>query len=109
MDFFDTLTRSLEALDRSRNRRQATVLLNYHAVELMEKTKLSLVQTARRWQALRNASDELVSRSFSLIARSGDVLERWQAPDATSQAPPVQMRGKGVARSRPASKASKAA
>jgi hypothetical protein len=79
LDSIDAVIRSLKAIDSSRNKQQATLLLNYHCRKLIAQTISSRMQNARTRKAIRDACDELVSRSFFAIARTGDVLERWTA------------------------------
>ncbi len=77
MDLNDCLIRSLAAIDSSRNKRQATVLLNYRCRKLLAQATFSRKQNHRSRVAIRQGCATLVSTSFTVMARTGDILERW--------------------------------
>lgn len=84
MDLTDALIRSMAAIDRSRNKQQATVLLNYRSRKLLAQAKFAQKQSQRTRQTMRAACDKLVSSSFSTLARTGDLLQRWAStPELT--------------------------
>ena len=80
VDLSDAVIRSLAAIDMSRNRQQATVLLNFHCRKLIAQAKFSVEASQRTRQEMRESCDKLVSSSFTAIARTGDLLERWNTP-----------------------------
>ena len=77
MDLSDALVRSMAAIDSSRNKQQATVLLNYRCRKLIAQLKLSRKQNRRTRRAMREACATVVSGSFSTFAHTGRLLERW--------------------------------
>ena len=79
MDLVETLIRSMAAIDSSRNKQQATVLLNYRSRKLMVQAKFSRRQNQRSRVAMREACATVVSSSFTTFARTGGLLERWES------------------------------
>ncbi len=77
MDLDACLIRGFAAIDSSRNKQQATVLLNYRCRKLLAQAKFSRKLNQRSRVAIRQGCATLVSSSFTVMARTGDILERW--------------------------------
>ena len=69
--------RSLAAIDRSRNIRQAAVLLKHYHQMLIQDLNSCRKNNELMVQAVREACDRLVSSSFTAIEQTGKVLEHW--------------------------------
>ena len=85
MDLSDALIRSMAAIDKSRNRRQATVLLNYRWRKLLAQSRFSKKQNQRTLAEMREACEKVVSSSFTVLARTGALLQRWDSALAPNE------------------------